>query len=176
MSPRIGTREYLPDSTSPRFMTPREVNVGHRRIRCPSRAKPSGFKLGQSRDRKMSDSQRISNFLTIKDGQLCDTEKKQNPRIPHEYAQRRKIGRERPDGAGGDSKPQEKSESGQWGGFLSDQKPGSLWNKGKIGARCRVRIGNDFTVNFCSAPSATVIWSRKALPSAAGTPCRLRRI
>jgi hypothetical protein len=62
-----------------------------------------------------------------------------------------------------ESKTQEKSRSGQWGGFIGfplDQKAGSLWNKGKIRISCGVRIGNDFTINSGSAPSATVIWSR----------------
>lgn len=43
-----------------------------------------GFKF-QIRDRKRSGFQRISNILTVKDGQPCDTEKNQSPRIPHEY-------------------------------------------------------------------------------------------
>jgi len=43
-----------------------------------------GFKF-QIRDRKRSNFQRISNFLTVQDGQPCDIEKNQSPRIPHEY-------------------------------------------------------------------------------------------
>jgi hypothetical protein len=37
------------------------------------------------RDRKWSGFQRISNFLTVQDGQPCDTPENQNPRIPYEY-------------------------------------------------------------------------------------------
>ena len=54
-----------------------------------------------NRDRNQSDFQRISNFLTVQDGQPCDTPENQNPKIPHEYAQRRKIGPEGPDGRAG---------------------------------------------------------------------------
>ena len=58
------------------------------------------FKLGAS-GRKRSDFQRISNFSTVQDGQPCDTEKNQSPRIPHENAQRRKISLDEPDGGTG---------------------------------------------------------------------------
>ena len=60
-----------------------------------------GSNLPEIRDRKWSDFQRISNILTVQDGQPCDTPENQNPKIPHEYAQRRKIGPEGPDGRAG---------------------------------------------------------------------------
>ena len=56
-----------------------------------------GFKL-RIRDSFLSNFQRISNFSTVQYGQPCDTEKNQNPRIPYEYAQRRKIGPDAMDG------------------------------------------------------------------------------
>ena len=54
-----------------------------------------------NRDRNQSDFQRISKILTVQEGQPCDTPENQNPKIPHEYAQRRKIGPEGPDGGSG---------------------------------------------------------------------------
>ena len=59
-----------------------------------------GFKF-PIRDRKGPDFKRISNFLTVQDDQPCIIEKNHQPRIPHEYAQRRKIGPEGPDGRAG---------------------------------------------------------------------------
>jgi hypothetical protein len=56
-----------------------------------------GSNLPEIRDRKWSYFKRISNILTVQDGQPCDTPENQNPKIPHEYAQRRTIGPEGPE-------------------------------------------------------------------------------